>query len=428
MSDTHATGTRTWRGDERGVALPMAMLALLVLSIQLVGFSFLSTTEPTIAGNQLMAAQARSLAEAGIERAMWALNNPDAPQGIPGSAPLPASWTAPAPYDGSQLVSVASAGARIGGFRVTVTRGASSAELVISSVGWVPDDSARSVKAHRTMTVTVFNPRFLFKDPPAAVSVRGALQAGGNALIDSRGDTSCGAKSGTVTTGALSMDDDAPAIYGADGNDTRNQRHDAAQGAVPASAFDAVENVDTRSLDAYAWTTADISALRTYARAKGTYRQGSVSFSAADPIPNGVVFVDTVSGRTIAADGDVPGTSLSDLARVDIRADAPADPDGVFKGLLFVNGTLSVDGNFTMHGFVHAESAIRYRAVGPGGVRGAMVSRNIGGQSPTRIDSDSPGTAVVAYDCQHVKSGGGSLADRWNPEPGTYRETCDSCG
>ncbi len=52
----------------------MAMLALLILSALVVGFSVLSATEPTIANNQLMVAQARSLAEAGVERAVWALH------------------------------------------------------------------------------------------------------------------------------------------------------------------------------------------------------------------------------------------------------------------------------------------------------------------------------------------------------------------
>ena len=49
--------TRTlWLTDQRGVALPMAMLALLILSALVVGFSVLSATEPTIASNQLSTA------------------------------------------------------------------------------------------------------------------------------------------------------------------------------------------------------------------------------------------------------------------------------------------------------------------------------------------------------------------------------------
>src|SRR5262249_56133169 len=57
--------------DERGVALVMAMLTLLILSVLVIAFSFLSSTEPTIASNQLRVAQARALAESGLEQAVW---------------------------------------------------------------------------------------------------------------------------------------------------------------------------------------------------------------------------------------------------------------------------------------------------------------------------------------------------------------------
>jgi hypothetical protein len=90
----------------------MAMLTLLILSVLIIGFSVLSSSEPTIANNQLRVAQARSLAEAGVERAIWALNRGD-------STALP-------PYDGSQLVPVVTGGNTLGGFRVTVTAGAAA--------------------------------------------------------------------------------------------------------------------------------------------------------------------------------------------------------------------------------------------------------------------------------------------------------------
>ena len=100
------------------------------------------------------------------------------------------SWTSTAPYDGSQLVQVSTGTVGSGGFRVTVTKGASNAELTISSVGWVPDDTTTGPKAHQKVTVSVFNPQFMFRDPPAALSVRGELQAGGNSMVDSRADMS----------------------------------------------------------------------------------------------------------------------------------------------------------------------------------------------------------------------------------------------
>lgn len=43
-------------------------------------------------------AQARAVAESGVERAIWALNHPTDPNGL--ATPLPAA-TVPAPYDSS---------------------------------------------------------------------------------------------------------------------------------------------------------------------------------------------------------------------------------------------------------------------------------------------------------------------------------------
>ena len=67
--------------DERGIALPMALLALLILSTLVIAFALLATSEPLVATNQKMVAQARAVAESGLERAIWALNNPADPNG-----------------------------------------------------------------------------------------------------------------------------------------------------------------------------------------------------------------------------------------------------------------------------------------------------------------------------------------------------------
>ena len=98
------------------MALVMAMLALLILSVLVVAFSLLASTEPTIASNQLRVAQARALAEAGVERVVWALTQGKSDSTISGSLASPLPTTVPAPYDGSLLVSVTSGGGTIGGF------------------------------------------------------------------------------------------------------------------------------------------------------------------------------------------------------------------------------------------------------------------------------------------------------------------------
>ena len=69
--------------DERGMALPLALLVLVILMALTTAFSSLATTEPTIGRNLSMGAQARSFAESGMERAIWAVSNPTDANGIP---------------------------------------------------------------------------------------------------------------------------------------------------------------------------------------------------------------------------------------------------------------------------------------------------------------------------------------------------------
>src|SRR6266849_1658737 len=124
--------------DQRGIALPMALLALLILSTLVISFALLATSEPLIATNQKMVAQARAVAESGLENAIWALNNPTDPNGL--LSPLPG--TVPAPYDGSAAISISdSSGTQIGVAVVTVTQGTNANERNIVSVGWVPTNT-----------------------------------------------------------------------------------------------------------------------------------------------------------------------------------------------------------------------------------------------------------------------------------------------
>jgi Tfp pilus assembly protein PilX len=64
----------TWRkllGDERGVALPLAMILLMVLTMLTLTFMSLGSVEPQISRNLSDGARARQLAESGIE---WGFN------------------------------------------------------------------------------------------------------------------------------------------------------------------------------------------------------------------------------------------------------------------------------------------------------------------------------------------------------------------
>lgn len=398
---------------QRGVALPMAMITLMILTGLIIAFSMMAASEPVLANNQLQVAQARGVAESGIERAIWALNNSGNALGIPN----PLLGTAPAPYDGSTAIPVLISGQQVGVFTVTVTGpgpggGLLPNERTIVATGWTPTNTGSGPKVKQMIRVTVLQSLFSGSPPPAALTVRGEISAGGHSLIDStqpQTDTSCGAKAGSYSEGLTSIGGSA-SIYGAtDANSTANQ------------STDAVQYVPDVTMAQYSYSEADLNVLKTLAKKNGTYYQGTVTFNAGNQMPNGIIFVDTVSGVNIDHSG-ANTTDVSDFAQVTVHGGAPASADGIFKGMLVVAGSLSISGDFQMHGLAYAVNDFTYLGTGTGQIVGGVVSRNIRDTSSTSIDADTGGNATIIWDCGYVKNGGGQLPPGFLPEGGTYKE------
>src|SRR5688572_31555300 len=98
----------------------MALMTLLLLTTLMLAFATLAQTEPLIALNQLRSAQAVTLAESGIELAVWALTHATTTGGFGGSGVSPnvtIAAAAAAPFDGSQRIDVGTAG----GIDLTIT-------------------------------------------------------------------------------------------------------------------------------------------------------------------------------------------------------------------------------------------------------------------------------------------------------------------
>ncbi|MBI2160859.1 MAG: pilus assembly PilX N-terminal domain-containing protein [Candidatus Rokubacteria bacterium] len=138
--------TERFAKDEQGVAFPMAMIVMAILSALMAAFAVLATSEPQIASNQMASTQARALAETGVERALWALS-----AGMRATVPSGALTTnadgtlaspVPAPYNGT-YVSVSS----VGGFKVTVADGAAPNEKVITALNAASAPAARTPRA-----------------------------------------------------------------------------------------------------------------------------------------------------------------------------------------------------------------------------------------------------------------------------------------
>ncbi len=356
---------------QRGVVLPMALLTMLILSALIIAFSMMAASEPLLANNQLQVAQARAVAESGVERAIWALNNPANPNGIPRPLVTPA-----VPFTGVTPVAVMVNGVQMGVFTVSVVNGATSSERDIVATGWT--------------------------------TVRGEISASGNALIDSRSDTSCGNKAGSMSKGTTTTGG-AAGIYGADGNDVKNQ------------SGDMVQNEPDSTFNKYTYSNKELDAYKALAKKNGTYYQGSVTFNAGHQMPNGIIFVDTVSGNNIDVNG-ANTTATSDFASVNMDGNAPLDASGIFKGLIIVAGSLNIHGDFHMRGMVYVQNDFTYLGTGTGQIEGAVLSQNVRDTSATSIDSNTGGNSTIIWNCNYAKTGGGYLPPTFTIEPGTYKE------
>ena len=420
--------------DERGVALPMALMVLMLLTTLMVAFALLAQTEPVIAHNQLHASQARVHAEAGFERAVWALSQGEGvmtPMGTPGPAgslpaPVPPPATFPAPYDNSVFV----ANGTSGGYTVTVI----SPDPVnqpyvrrVTSIGWTPTNVITPQTAHRRIQGDVERfPDFRFKTP-CALCVRGDLGVGGDALVDGTTDVTCGAKKGAIASGTIAINSASAEIRGTDGNSTANQE-----------GSDYVQNAATNTFNDITLDRGNFKQLRELAKKNGTYfgpgypdgtpagspaYTGTVDFSSSHKLKNGIVFIDTVSGNDIPT--DINAQNVADFASVTIHGNPFVSGD--FAGWIVVNGSLYISGNMKINGLVYSVNDFTYNGTGTGEIVGLAISQNIRDTNATAIssfDSTTTGNSRIKFNCNNLKPPSGNPIG-FTLVPGTYQELAD---
>ena len=380
---------------QRGAVLPLAMISLIVLSAVLLGLSLLTGQEPLIAANHVMIVQAQAMAEAGLARALWALSTPESADGIPWGAP------AGAPYDGSRFIGVTTeVGAALGGFRLTVG-GNGDRQREVTATGLVPGDTGPLGRARQDITATLV--RLRFPAPPAGLTVRGDLTIGAGVIVDARADGSCGDRAGTWSAGVTTTGAGAQ-VHGRTGDTATSNEPTDIPHMQPADAFDTL-----------AFSTAELQALKVVARVRGTYYQGAVTFDASRKIPDGVIFVDTTSGRPIT-----DATAVADLAAVSI-GDGATRPGESFRGWIIVNGSLSIAGDVTLQGLTYV--ADRLHQAGTARLVGAAMAGHVRSAAPSLVEARPPGDAALVWDCEAGRTGGGRIPQRWMVKPGSYRET-----
>jgi|RhiMetdeSRZDD1v2_1073273.scaffolds.fasta_scaffold05428_18 Tfp pilus assembly protein PilX len=389
-------------GSEAGIALPITLILMALITSLTVAFLAFTSAEPVIASNQMANAQARAIAESGVERALWALSKGETLPSPVGALADPLPAPVPAPYDGSQFISVG-----VGEFKVTVANGAATNERNITAVGYVPNHTNPIAIKKIQTTVT----HIKIPTPPCAVCAGGEAPAGATTNIQVGGSASIVA---SLAQGAQYCAGSTPtaAAYSAGSINTNGTPNIA--GPTGGSAL--ATNQPASNFTSFLFNDNDISTIKALAKANGTYYQGSQTWT--NPPPNGIIFVDTPSGNAL--------TSTSPTADQSVVVDIHGNWAGGWSGWLVVAGSVWISGNAQLSGLVYAQNDVTLHGNGNGNVTGAVVSTNRIDTQSTNIDTDDTGNAPVTYNCPAVQNGGGAVPINWFVKPGSFREVAGS--
>jgi hypothetical protein len=429
-------------GNEQGVALPMAMMTLVLLTTLMLAFAAMSQTEPVIAGNQHRVSQARAQAESGLEHAVWALSTGNVLPGNPVPAgaianPMPSSPAA-APFDGVTFTAMGVTG----GYTVRVTTPDPVSRPLrreVTAVGWTPTNEVTDTrtKAHRRIVASVQALPDLALNAPCVLCVRGDVAVSGSSLVDSRTDGDCGSgtpKYGAYTSGGLSQ--------GGSSN-IKGQAGTSPGGNV--AGVDYVTGQSTATFDAFAFNDEHLTTLKELAKKNGTYfgpgypngtpassptYTGSTTFNSGNKVKSGIVFLDTTTGQNIvtctaSSPPSCVNTPESQFASVSLHGNPFVDGD--FTGMLVVNGRLSISGNMRIAGLVYAMDDLTYNGTGTGEISGLVISQNVRNSTATSIsdtDTTSSGNSRIRLNCANAR-GAGRAPRTFSLVPGTYREVSD---
>jgi len=385
-------------GSEAGIALPMTLILMMLVTALTVAFLAFTSAEPVIASNQMANAQARAIAESGVERALWALSKGETAPATNGAIPDPLvnPPTADAPYDGNTLFTVG-----VGQFKVTVTNGPAANERTIVALGYVPN-AANPIAVKKIQTVVT---HLKHLDPPCALCAGGEAPVGITTNVRIGGSASISA----ANTGSNYCNGVTPqaAAYSAGAINTNG--HPSLTG--PSGGSGMMTNQPQSNFTNFLFSDSDMAMVKALAKANGTYYQGNQTFTS--PPPNGIVFVDTPSGNPLG-----PLSPSSDLISVDIHGNWGAG----WNGWLVVAGSIAISGNVTMSGLIYAQNDIDLHGAGGGSLTGAIVSTNRVDTQSTNVDTEDIGNAPINYDCNKVRDGGGTIPQGWFVKPGTFRD------
>jgi hypothetical protein len=387
-------------GSEAGIALPMTLILMCLITSLTIAFLAFTSAEPVIAANHMANAQARAIAESGLERALWALTKGKSNPGFGGALDTPLPNPVPAPYDGSQFVNLG-----VGQFKFTVVNGPGANERTIEALGFVPT-AANPIAIKKIRTVVTEIPVL---SPPCAVCAGAEAPIGAITNIRIGGSASITA---STTEGAVHCTGTNPftpsAAAFSRGTVTTNGTPDV---TGPSGGSAIMTNQPQSGFNGSVLDNDMMTLLKSLAKANGTYYQGNQTWTS--PPPNGIIFVDTPSGNPLSVT-----SPSSDLITVDIHGNWGQ----TWSGWLVVAGSIELSGNIQLNGLIYAQNDVSMHGSGGGNIRGAVISTNRIDTQSTNVDTEDVGNTPISYDCESVRDGGNTIPQGWFVKPGTFRE------
>lgn len=341
--------------NERGIALVVAIVALVVIGAIIAGTFFISTLEQRTSFNTVKTTQAFEAAEAGLQDATANWNT---------GWNLMGNGTTQGPYTTASFGSGAS-------YSYQITR-LNGQVFLLRSTGKLQGASQTLASLIRLTTVNV--------NAAGAVTSGGNVQVGGNAVIDGRNTTptgwsGCAAApdmTGISSSGNISTQGN-PTIYG---NPPQVQNNSAITSSTFSSPFDQLKQ----------------TANKTFVGGQG---QGNyVTFPGLTPVGT-----STTCDRTSTYNWGEPlrsGTYIAGCINyapiVLINGNASFPSGGRGQGILLVDGDLAIAGGFQWVGLVIATGQVK-TGNGTSNVTGAIMAQNADFGDQTTFS----GTPVVSY-------------------------------
>lgn len=347
--------------NERGIALVVAIVALVVIGAIIAGTFFISTLEQRTSYNTVQTTQAFEAAEAGMQQATanWDVN-----------------WNMLTAGTSSPTYTTSSFGGSYASYAYTVTN-LNDQIFLITSKGTQNGASQTLVSLVRLVSTPV--------NVGAAVTAGGAAQVGGNATIDGRDTIPAGwtrspacphapdmagiRSSGTIGTNG------SPSIYGS-----------------PAK----VQNDAGVTTDLFQSPFQQLKQSATLSFAGGNGQGNYVTFTGIAPTSTGS---PAQCDRTNVYNWGEPyrnGTYIAPCTGyapvVYINGNAKFNSNGRGQGILLVEGDLAIAGGFQWVGLVIATGEVK-TGNGNANVTGAILAQNANIGDQTSFS----GTPVVSY-------------------------------